>query len=266
MTKRLSFGSVVFLVLCLVFLLPSCSSGNGDDDEFGDDMFAGLRESLEPGELRCNGDDCCFKRCGGNNDVLCVTRQAETYMELFDPPFEGCDRLIFPKWFYQHDCFILAEFYSGHHGGYKGEISKVTMIGPSYSETSEVTFFYPFIQCFCGRTGAGYAGESSTEQAFVYHGCDQTVGVSGELYENLFSCEDECQTCEPRCAGRECGPDGCGGNCGTCPPGRECSISGQCIDSSSSDPCRECLETCRGLPGCCTGCGCICEEECGGCF
>lgn len=29
--------------------------------------------------------------------------------------------------------------------------------------------------------------------------------------------------------------------------------------------CDNCLQTCSGLPSCCTGCGCICESECGAC-
>ncbi|MCZ7382307.1 MAG: DUF4382 domain-containing protein [Candidatus Methanoperedens sp.] len=32
------------------------------------------------------------------------------------------------------------------------------------------------------------------------------------------------------------------------------------------DPCRDCLSSCRGMPGCCEGCGCMCESECGGCI
>ena len=29
------------------------------------------------------------------------------------------------------------------------------------------------------------------------------------------------------------------------------------------DPCSDCLKTCKGLPGCCTGSGCMCADECG---
>ena len=35
--------------------------------------------------------------------------------------------------------------------------------------------------------------------------------------------------CEPACAGKQCGPDQCGGICGTCFAGQTCSTSGQCI-------------------------------------
>jgi|GEM_PF-1794421 len=32
----------------------------------------------------------------------------------------------------------------------------------------------------------------------------------------------------PQCAGRVCGPDGCGGSCGDCPAGRYCAVGGAC--------------------------------------
>jgi|GEM_PF-5862358 len=38
--------------------------------------------------------------------------------------------------------------------------------------------------------------------------------------------------CVPQCDGKECGPDGCGGECGTCSEG-VCSLEGKCIHCSS---------------------------------
>ncbi len=35
--------------------------------------------------------------------------------------------------------------------------------------------------------------------------------------------------CVPDCRGRHCGPDGCGGLCGSCPEGCTCSDQGQCL-------------------------------------
>ena len=46
-------------------------------------------------------------------------------------------------------------------------------------------------------------------------------------------------SCEPACAGAECGPDGCGGSCGKCPDGEKCS-QGQC--EAGSPPCSGCLD------------------------
>ena len=45
---------------------------------------------------------------------------------------------------------------------------------------------------------------------------------------------DECQEgaclCSPQCAGKNCGNDGCGGTCGTCPEGSDCTPDGLCTD------------------------------------
>ena len=44
--------------------------------------------------------------------------------------------------------------------------------------------------------------------------------------------------CEPSCAGAECGPDGCGGSCGSCPSSEACT-QGQCVPGVA--PCSGCL-------------------------
>ncbi len=39
--------------------------------------------------------------------------------------------------------------------------------------------------------------------------------------------------CAPKCDGKACGPDGCGGQCGTCTAGKACDGAGQCQDAST---------------------------------
>ena len=41
-------------------------------------------------------------------------------------------------------------------------------------------------------------------------------------------------TCTPNCTDKECGDDGCGGSCGTCPTGETCNNSGTCVAGSTS--------------------------------
>lgn len=55
-------------------------------------------------------------------------------------------------------------------------------------------------------------------------------------------------SCPPQCASRRCGPDGCGGTCGTCPDGEICN-QGQCLCSGNE------REICGGacLAFCATG-------------
>ncbi len=63
--------------------------------------------------------------------------------------------------------------------------------------------------------------------------CDNTVGVchstlpathNSTCRACLLNCEDYLG-----CDGRECGTDGCGGNCGTCAQGTYCNHDGQCV-------------------------------------
>ncbi len=41
--------------------------------------------------------------------------------------------------------------------------------------------------------------------------------------------------CTPQCAGRQCGPDGCGGDCGVCAAGQTCSADGLCAGGATDD-------------------------------
>ena len=66
-------------------------------------------------------------------------------------------------------------------------------------------------------------------------------------------CKDEfnaCLDCTPNCTGKQCGPDGCQGICGECPPGYECDAYGYC----------DCIPNCTGKMCGPDGCGGICGE------
>jgi len=60
--------------------------------------------------------------------------------------------------------------------------------------------------------------------------------------------------CAPACAGRACGPDGCGGVCGACAPGERCTQAGQCVS--------ECVPDCAGRE---CGPDPVCGLSCGSC-
>jgi hypothetical protein len=60
--------------------------------------------------------------------------------------------------------------------------------------------------------------------------------------------------CVPDCWARECGSDGCGGSCGTCPGGAGCRADGTC----------ECLPSCSGRECGSDGCGGTCPPGCSG--
>jgi hypothetical protein len=91
-----------------------------------------------------------------------------------------------------------------------------------------------------------------------YHCCDRAKPVYCEQYpdvcwssdaycESLIKCPDnswnscpdiaqrynctskQCATCTAQCSGKDCGDDGCGGNCGQCPTGKACTVAtGKC--------------------------------------
>ncbi|MBU1431201.1 hypothetical protein KKF91_11740 [Myxococcota bacterium] len=83
-------------------------------------------------------------------------------------------------------------------------------------------------------------------------GADPICGQPcGECAVNQL-CRDGACHCLPQCAGRECGPDGCGGACDVCGGGEVCQVdSGRCV----------CAPSCVGRQ--CGGDGC--GGNCGGC-
>lgn len=61
--------------------------------------------------------------------------------------------------------------------------------------------------------------------------------------------------CVPSCSGKECGPDGCGGVCGSCPKGYEClDYKCKCIPSCAGKECGDngCGGSCGTCPDGCT--------------
>lgn len=107
--------------------------------------------------------------------------------------------------------------------------------------------------------------------------------------DGLCQCEGKCSwdsldciTCIPKCGGKECGLDGCGGTCGACAGDQVC-VSQQCISPvcpgysgtepccKTDDPCGwggdavcDCGGTCPWDSGDCPNCVSICSfAECG---
>ena len=54
--------------------------------------------------------------------------------------------------------------------------------------------------------------------------------------EGLFCEAGECVECDPACGDRDCGPDACGGSCGTCGDPDSCLV-GYCVDQTCPTPC-----------------------------
>jgi hypothetical protein len=114
-------------------------------------------------------------------------------------------------------------------------------------------------------------------------GCDCNNQADGICPSQSCGADPDCATCTPDCAGRSCGDNGCGGECGTCEIGDSCNASGrcesvcvpdcagkQCGDDGCGGTCGQCEGTCSAAGQCqgtcvpsCTGktCG---DDGCGG--
>ena len=89
--------------------------------------------------------------------------------------------------------------------------------------------------------------------------CSLTGKVCGFVPgAGVFDCVDQCIA---NCAGKECGNDGCGGNCGTCAKGFDCD-AGACVESTV--PCAgSCAGKVCGDDGCGNSCGeCPASQSC----
>ncbi len=62
------------------------------------------------------------------------------------------------------------------------------------------------------------------------------------------------QACTPQCNGKECGANGCGGTCGTCGPGEQCSSAGQCVGGYNCPDMLQCAVQCNFDINCSMGC------------
>lgn len=77
--------------------------------------------------------------------------------------------------------------------------------------------------------------------------------------------DPDCATCTPMCSGKQCGDNGCGGECGTCDLGKECTAQGRCETICVPDCTgKECgSDGCGGSCGTCDG-TCTADGKCQG--
>ncbi len=69
--------------------------------------------------------------------------------------------------------------------------------------------------------------------------CPSTTFILGETGDmgtpGVINLTCDSQVCVPACEGKQCGPNGCGGECGTCIPGTSCS-GGLCVAQTGQAP------------------------------
>ncbi len=93
--------------------------------------------------------------------------------------------------------------------------------------------------------------------------CEHYLGVSSQPMRCMRKCTSHGDCLGTRSANfalplSAC--DYCNGGPQQCVPLDVCGYTG-----NAASACDDCISGCQGLPSCCTGCGCVCESECGGC-
>ncbi len=87
-----------------------------------------------------------------------------------------------------------------------------------------------------GECGEGCLGEASCDEGEGVCFCEDTEPCGGDCPDGTICDEvlDECVPCTPDCGDRDCGSDGCGGECGPgCAEGQRCEEeTGQCGSSA----------------------------------
>ena len=108
----------------------------------------------------------------------------------------------------------------------------------------------PYARTIC-RKGVTYWIDSCGNQGDVAETCECECNL------DYSGCESDCG-CTPDCIGKECGPDGCGGNCTPgCSGGATCNeANGQCE--------HQCNPSCDNKECGPDGCGGTCSPGCGG--
>ncbi len=103
----------------------------------------------------------------------------------------------------------------------------VTILNDGTEGSSLDLFSYAATGATCDSTGCNFGEDRVTRKVSkgetIYVTLDSYTGQSG-AYEIEFKC------CTPKCDGKTCGSDGCGGACGTCDEGKVCGGAGACID------------------------------------
>ena len=275
--------------MALVALLSvSCwpGGGGGSGDSVGGDQAEG-DSVCEPD---CTGKGCGDDGCGGDcgpcdAGYLCTADdqcKKQPTCEMVAEITCGATAI--------GDTTALANEIQGYDcGDYDGsggeavylftpeETDTATALLTSYSQSQEVLVTQAACDqqtCLAYGAGTGLAQFEATAGLKYYIVVDGDQGGEGPFELTL-----ECQSgCEPQCAGKECGDDGCYGSCGECPDDGVC-YGGACggpVDGCGVAPmagcggcqCEECV--CEMLPECCEEtwhdlCVQICVVECEGC-
>ena len=110
-------------------------------------------------------------------------------------------------------------------------------------------------QSDCSQPSTPFGSPTGTARGLGFRVECRTTAIGSGCGVNEAGVDTNfCPWCLPDCAGKNCGPDLCGGTCGTCGPGEKC-LDGTCIPETC----------CEGLEGQKCGWDEACSIHCGGC-
>lgn len=253
----------VLLGLYVLLLLLGCpdignsSSESRNDtstDEANDglyDPYAAVRQNVSENSIYCDEDACCWWDCSW--EVVVCGQQSGTFAPV-GSTLDNFDLDNAPDWWREGRFYLTSNY----------EVN----ILPGRTTNEMPSIYYVANYCASSIQNTAYTRYLAFADYTAFQGFLDTGIDSSTIGQNCTTALQYCAgACVPSCSGRQCGSDGCGGSCGTCGSGQTCNQYGQCVSSGSSgDPCWNCISSCRGLPGCCTGCGCICQDVCGMCW
>ncbi len=195
--------------------------------------------------------------CQGNNLAYCFNG------ELYSQPCTGgcCRWYDNPGYFscgYGADCAQCVNECTAGSSGCSKEATHAWTCGNVDGDpcTEKVLTACPATGTCDLATGKCACIPQCTGKVCGPDGCGGSCGTcpAGQQCGNSGTC-----SCAPNCAGKSCGSDGCGGSCGTCPAGTSCDAQGTCQPA--------CVPSCIGKncgpDGCGGSCGtCLGGQQC----
>ena len=242
---------------CQPVCLPAC-----DGKACGPDGCGGQCGTCSQGQYCTMDGECALNHCVSAVNVECGAKLQGNTAE-FENKLNG------------YACTAWDE--SGPELGYvfvPGKTDQVTLVLTTGQDNDQDVFVLQDActvdNCLHGGDWVEFLAELGSTYYFVVDGF---AGDSGPYDLEIF-CESQCL---PDCAGKECGDDGCLGDCGICGAGLYC-VDNECLPNNGCmatvDPgcgncsCQQCV--CDVLPGCCLDqwhklCVAECLDNCGGC-
>lgn len=234
---------VCFAVLTAMVFMIGC--GGSDNNSSGGSSSTSV---CSYGEYECHGDDSYY--CGySGNDLMWLP---------YEKCYHGCN-------YYSGKCYWESDGDENNDNNECSNGDKKCVYGDSslIYECKNGKWNYKCnakYSCFVADpdndTDSFACADDNNEDTEPEHICNNgEFKCSGnarlkcqsnnwEFYETCANgcSNNKCNSCTPQCSGKECGLDGCGGTCGNCDAGYDCSSAGQCVKNNSCSNHDDCVD------------------------